>query len=443
MMIMKKALSRRTMLKGLGVSLSLPLLDAMVPALTALERTAATPALRFGAVYVPNGVIPGQWFPTAEGAGFEFSPTLKPLESFRDRLLVVSGLDSVPPPPPGERQYNNHADASTRFLTDVTPSRNLRAGVSVDQIAARVLGTGTVLPSLELALESVDSGTSCDFGRSCVYTGTIAWAGPTSPLPMEHDPSAAFTRLFGDGANSDAAARRARMQHKGSILDSLMDEIAGLRNQVASADRTRISGYLESVRDVERRIQLAVAHNAELPVFDRPAGVPETFEQHAALMFDIQLLAYQGDMTRVVTFMLGREFSGRTYPEIGVPDAHHPISHHQRDPVRMDKCARINHYHVSLFAKFLEKMRATPDGDGSLLDHTAMIYGAGMSEGNGHVPRNLPILLVGGANGRLAGGRHIKYAAGTPLANFHLGVLDKLGVPVESHGNSTGPVNLD
>ena len=230
MMITKKALSRRTVLKALGASVPLPLLDAMVPALTALRHTAATPALRFGAVYVPNGVIPGKWFPTGEGAAFEFSPTLQPLQAFREHLLVISGLDSVPPPPPGERQYNNHADASTRFLTDVTPSRNLRAGMSIDQIAAKVLGQDTSLPSVELALESVDSGTSCDFGRSCVYTGTIAWAGPTSPLPMEHDPSAAFVRLFGDGVNSDSAARRARMQYKGSILDSLLGEVSSLRN---------------------------------------------------------------------------------------------------------------------------------------------------------------------------------------------------------------------
>lgn len=443
MIISKKALSRRTVLKALGATVPLPLLDAMVPALTALHRTPAQPAMRFGAVYVPNGVIPGKWFPSTEGTTFEFSPTLAPLEPFRDRLLVISGLDSVPPPPPGERQYNNHADASTRFLTDVTPSRNLRAGMSIDQIAAKELGQDTSLPSLELALESVDSGTSCDFGRSCIYTGTIAWSGPTSPLPMEHDPSAAFVRLFGDSATSDAAARRAGMQRKGSLLDSLLGEVASLRQKVAAADRARIAGYLESIRDVERRIQIAVKQNAEMPLIDRPGGIPATFEQHAKLMFDLQLLAYQGDVTRIVTFMLGREFSGRTYPEIGVPDAHHPISHHQRDPVRMDKCAKINHYHVTLFSQFIAKMKDTPDGDGSLLDHSAIVYGAGMSEGNGHVPRNLPILLVGGANGQLKGGRHIKYPDETPLANFHLSLLDKLGVRVESHGNSTGPVNLD
>jgi hypothetical protein len=443
MMIMKKALSRRTMLKTLGAAVPLPLLDAMVPALTAIRHTAAAPKIRFGTVYTPNGVIPSQWFPTDEGAGFTFSPSLRPLEPFRDRLLVLSGLDSEPPPPPGERQFNNHADASTRFLTSVTPSRTLRAGVSIDQIAAGVLGEDTPMRSMELALESVDSGTSCDFGRSCVYTGTIAWAGATAPLPMEHDPSAAFVRLFGDGDLSDTAARRARMQQRGSILDSLADEVAALRARLAAADRARIAGYLDALRDVERRIQKTMAHNAELPAFDRPVGVPESFAEHARLMFDLQLLAYQGDVTRVTTFMIGREFSGRTYPEIGVPDAHHPISHHQRDPVRMEKCAKINHYHASLFAEYVEKLRATPDGDGSLLDHTVILYGAGMNEGNGHVPRNLPILLVGSAGGRLRGGRHLRYAEGTPLANMQLSLLDKLGVRVEEHGNSTGPVSLD
>jgi hypothetical protein len=443
MMIMKKAISRRTMLKTLGAAVPLPLLDAMVPAMTAVRHTPAAPKIRFGTVYVPNGVIPAQWFPVGEGASFEFSPSLLPLEPFRDRLLVLSGLDSEPPPPPGERQFNNHADASTRFLTSVTPSRTLRAGVSIDQIAAGVLGEDTPMRSMELALESVDSGTSCDFGRSCVYTGTIAWAGTTAPLPMEHDPSAAFVRLFGDGDLSDAGARRARMQRRGSLLDSLLDEVASLRATLATADRARVAGYLDAVRDVERRIQKTIEHNAELPAFDRPAGVPESFAEHARLMFDLQLLAYQGDVTRVTTFMIGREFSGRTYPEIGVPDAHHPISHHQRDPVRMEKCAKVNHYHVSLFSEYVEKLRTTPDGDGSLLDHTVILYGAGMNEGNGHIPRNLPLLLVGGGGGTLRSGRHIRYDAGTPLANMQLSLLDKLGVQIEEHGNSTGPVSLD
>lgn len=442
MMITKRALSRRTVLRSLGAAVSLPLLDAMVPPLTAMQLTPAQPKMRFGAVYVPNGVIPGQWFPSTEGSAFEFSPSLKPLEKFREHILVTSGLDSVPPPPPGERQYNNHADASTRFLTDVTPSRTLRAGISIDQILAKEIGQDTALPSLEMTLEAVDSGSSCDFGRSCIYTGTIAWAGATSPLPMEHDPSAAFVRLFGDGT-ADAQARQARARQKGSILDSLLDEVSRLQAAVSAPDRARLSSYLESVRDVERRIQKAVAFNREEPSFDRPAGVPDSFEQHARLMFDLQWLAYQGDVTRVTTFMMGREFSGRTYPEIGVPDAHHPISHHQRDPVRMEKCARINHYHVSLFSEFVEKLRTTPDGDGSLLDHVAIIYGAGMSEGNGHVPENLPILVVGGANGRIAGGRHLRFAKGTPLANFHLSMLDRFGVRIDHHGNSTGPVTLD
>lgn len=443
MIVAKKAIPRRTVLRGMGATLALPLLESMLPAMTPLARTAAAPAIRFGAIYVPNGVIPGRWFPTTEGTGFELSPTLEPLAPFRDRLLVLSGLDSLPPPFPGERQINNHADASTRFLTDVTPARVLRAGPSMDQIAARVLGKQTQVPSIELALESVDSGTICDGGRSCLYTGTISWSAPTTPLPMEHDPRAAFERLFGDSETTDAESRRSRLEQKGSILDSLSAEVARLQRKVGPADRAKLVGYLDSVRDVELRIQKATQTNAQLPDVDRPAGIPATFAEHAKLMFDLQVLAYQGDVTRVITFMMGREFSGRTYPEIGVSDAHHPISHHQRDPVRMDKCARINQYHVSLFSYYLERLRATPDGDGTLLDHSAIIYGAGMSEGNGHVPENLPILLVGGGAGKLAGGRHIKYPKGTPLANLHMALLDKIGAPVESIGNSTGRLPLE
>jgi len=314
--------------------------------------------------------------------------------------------------------------------------------VSIDQILAKHIGQDTALPSMEMTLEPVDSGASCDFGRSCIYTGTISWAGATQPLPMEHDPSAAFVRLFGDGT-ADAKSRQERTRQKGSILDSLLDEVSRLQTSVSAPDRSRLATYLESVRDVERRIQKAVTFNLEETSFDRPAGVPDTFEQYARLMFDLQWLAYQGDVTRVTTFMIGREFSGRTYPEIGVPDAHHPISHHLRDPLRMEKCAKINRHHVSLFSEYVEKLRATPDGDGSLLDHVAIIYGAGMSEGNGHVPENLPILVVGGANGRIAGGRHLKFAKGTPLANFHLSMLDRFGVRIDHHGNSTGPLTLD
>ena len=438
MMITKRALSRRTVLRSLGAAVSLPLLDAMVPPLTAMQLTPARPKMRFGAVYVPNGVIPGQWFPSTEGSAFEFSPSLKPLEQFREHILVTSGLDSVPPPPPGERQYNNHADASTRFLTDVTPSRTLRAGISIDQILAKEIGQDTALPSMEMTLEAVDAGSSCDFGRSCIYTGTIAWAGATSPLPMEHDPSAAFVRLFGDGT-ADAQARQARARRKGSILDSLLDEVSRLQASVSAPDRSRLSSYLESVRDVERRIQKAVAFNRDEPSFDRPAGVPDTFEQHARLMFDLQWLAYQGDVTRVTTFMMGREFSGMTYPFIGVPDAHHPVSHHQQEPEKVAKVAKINHYHVTLFAYLLDKLRSTPDGDGTLLDHSLTVFGSSLSESNLHTHDDLPIVLAGNAGGRIKGNRHVVQPRETPLNNLFLNMFDAAGVPtVAGFGDSTG-----
>ncbi len=440
MIITKKAISRRTMLRGIGATLALPLLDAMVPPLTALAQTPARSTIRFGAVYIPNGVIPGLWVPPTEGLGFEFSPTLEPLEPFRDHLLVLSGLDSLPPPPEGAPSYP-HAKASTKFLTDVFPHRELRAGISMDQIAANFIGQDTPLPSLELSLESVDAGATCDYG-SCVYTGTISWAGPTSPLPMETDPAATFERLFGEDT-TDPVARRASLERKGSILDSLLGEVADIRKRVGPDDENKISGYLENIRDVERRIEKATAEDIDLPAVARPAGIPTAFADYAKLMFDLQVLAYQGDVTRVMTFMLGREFSGRTYPEIGVPDAHHPISHHRNQPERMDRCARINHYHVTQFKYYLEKLAATPDGDQSLLDQVAIVYGGGMSEGNGHRPENLPIVLAGGGAGQLKGGRHIKYPKGTPLANLHMTLLDKLGAPVESMGDSTGMLDLD
>ena len=388
MMITKKALPRRTVLRGLGVTLALPLLDGMVPALTALAKTAAKPVMRFGAVYVPNGVIPQAWTPTTEGAAFDFTPTLQPLAPFRDRLLVLSGLSSNLPavldPYVGSAV---HSRASTRFLTDVHPGRGLRAGTSMDQMAAKVIGQHTPLASLELALESIDETGSCDAG-SCAYLGTIAWSNPTTPLPMEYDPRRVFERLFGDSDTTDPTARRNRMRQKRSILDSVRQKVESLQRGLGPTDRRKLNEYVDAVRDVERRIQMVEQQNTrELPVIDQPAAIPAAFEAHAKLMFDLQVLAYQADLTRIITFMIGREFSGRTYPEIGVPDAHHPVTHHQSDPERVAKCANINRYHTTLFAHYLEKLRSTPDGDGSLLDHVAIIYGPACATGTGIVLR--------------------------------------------------------
>ena len=441
MTITKKAISRRTVLRGLGVGVSLPLLDAMVPALTAFQKTAAKPVNRFGAVYVPNGMVMPHWTPSGEGNAFEFTPILKPLEPFRDRLLILSGLNSTPPAKQGA--VGVHARASTRFLTDMPPKvtngADLEAGISMDQIAARELGRHTQLASLELGLESTESGASCDNGFNCVYTSTISWRGATTPLPTEHNPREVFERLFGDTTSTDPVTRLARIQQERSILDSVSQRIARLGQRVGSGDRAKLDEYFEAIRDIERRIQNAERQSAtELPVVDQPAGIPATFEEHAKLMFDLYALAYQCDLTRVITFMIAHEFSGRTYPQIGVADAHHPISHHQNDPARLAKLVKINTYHMTLFASFLEKLRSTPDGDGSLLDHAMIVYGAGMSDSNAHDPKNLPILLAGGGAGRLKGGSHVRFPKDTPLANLHVTLLDKLGVRVEKLGDSAG-----
>jgi Protein of unknown function (DUF1552) len=445
MIVAKKSISRRTVLRGMGAAVSLPLLDAMVPALTAFQKTAAKPVNRFGAVYVPNGIMMAQWTPSAEGAAFEFTPTLKPLEPFRERLLVLSGLNSTPPAKQAGA-VGVHARASTRFLTDVPPKvtngSDLEAGISMDQIAAKELGKHTQLASLELGLESTESAASCDNGFNCVYTSSISWRGSTTPLPTENNPRQVFERMFGDAASTDPAVRLARIQQERSILDSVTQRIARLGQTVGSGDRAKLDEYFEAIRDVERRIQNAERQSGtELPVVDQPAGIPATFEEHARLMYDLYALAWQCDMTRVITFMIAHEFSGRTYPEIGVPDAHHPISHHQNDPGRLAKLAKINHYHVTLLASFLNKLQSTPDGDGSLLDHAMIVYGAGMSDSNAHDPRNLPILLAGGGAGRLKGGGHLRFPKDTPLANLHLTLLDKLGVHVEKLGDSAGELS--
>ena len=443
MIITRKAIPRRTMLRGLGASLALPLLDSMVPAFAATQNSPLEPVRRLGVVYVPNGMRMEHWTPSIEGPVFDFKEILQPLAPFRDHLRVLTGLDGAEGV--GLRK-GVHASASTRFLTGVPAlsedGANLLAGASMDQLAARELGRQTQLASLELALDGRDFTGSCDDGFSCAFTNTIAWANETTPLPMENNPRVVFERLFGDSGTTDPTVRRARRRKDASLLDSVTERAAELQRGLGPSDRSKLDQYMDGVRDIERRIQKAEEQSArELPAVEQPPGVPDTVGEHARLMFDLQALAYETDLTRVVTFMIGREITGRTYAEIGVPDAHHPISHHQRDPEKLAKLTKINQYHVSLFAGFLERLRSTPDGDGSLLDHVQIIYGAGMSESNSHQPHNLPILIAGG--GASTGGHHLKYAEGTPLANLHLALLDQLGVGVEKLGHSTGRLPIE
>jgi Protein of unknown function (DUF1552) len=439
MIITRRAIPRRTMLRGMGATLALPLLDGMVPALTALQKTSARPITRFGVMYVPNGMVMDQWTPAAEGAGFDFTPTLAALEPFRDRLLVVSQLACVPTP---GRPGGAHAKASTRFLTDVSPPTSetwLDAGISMDQIAAKEIGRSTQLASLELAVESTETAGACDVGFACAYTNTISWRSANTPLPTENNPRAVFERLFGDSGSTDPKARLARIRQDRSILDSVTEEAAHLQGALGQSDRVKLVEYLEAIRDVERRIQNAEEQSdKELPHVAHPAGIPATYDEHVRLMCDLLVLAYQCDLTRIVTFMLGREFSGMTYPQIGVPDAHHPITHHQQEAEKIVKVAKINAYHVTEFAYLLDRLRSTADGDGSLLDHAILIYGTGMGDCNAHDPRNIPLLLAGGGSGQLKGGRHIRYPKETPLANLHLTLLDKLGVHLDRIGDSTG-----
>jgi hypothetical protein len=440
MMITKKAIPRRTVLRGLGASLALPLLDGMVPAVTALGRTAAAATPRFGAVYVPNWIVMQNWTPGTHGAGFELTPILQPLAPYRDQLLVLSGLNSTPPP--GLRG-GTHSRAATKFLTAVHPGMwDEREPISMDQMAARELGRHTPLASLELGLEGANFAGSCDSGGyGCAFSYTISWSSGSTPLPMEHNPRAVFERLFGDNDTTDPAARQTRAREQRSILDSVSEDVTRLRGSLGPSDRLKLGAYLDAVRDVERRIEIAETQGVrDVPLMERPLGVPASFAEHASLMYDLQLLAHQTDRTRVTTFMAGHELSGRTYPEIDVPDAHHPLSHHRNVPASLEKLTAINTYHLSLFAAFLEKLRLTPDGDGSLLDQMILLYGAGMSDSNAHSPYNLPIVVVGGGAGQLKGGRHIEYPgpAQTPLANLHVTLLDKLGVDVDRFGDSTG-----
>jgi hypothetical protein len=443
MVITKRCLPRRTVLRGIGATLALPLLDGMVPALVPLRATAAQPVRRLGAIYVPNGVEMRAWTPTVEGTTLELSSILEPLAPVRDQVCVLSGLADKPAIPREGEGVGDHARAAATWLTAVhakkTEGPDIRAGVSMDQIAARELGKETQLASLELAIDSVEVLGACDQGYSCAYANTIAWRNPTTPLPMENNPRAVFERLFGAADSTDAAARLARRRQDRSILDFVTDEASQLGRRLGADDRRKIEQYLDAVRDVERRIQKAEEQSdREIPIVEQPIGIPGTFEAHTRLMFDLLTLAYQTDLTRVSTFMFGREVSGRSFPEIGVPGGHHGYSHHQNDPENLAMLAKINTHHVAQLGYFLEKLRATPDGDGSLLDHSLVVYGAGISDGNLHFHLDLPTLLAGGAAGHLKGGRHLTYPRETPLANLHVAVLDKLGIAAEQFGDSTG-----
>jgi hypothetical protein len=444
MIVFKKAVPRRLVLRSLGTALALPLLDSMVPALSALARTAAQPRKRLGIVYVPHGAIMEKWTPPLQGPAFELSPILQPLTPYRERLTVVSGLDNSPALALQGEPAGGHGRIGAAFLTGVhakpTEGADFRAGVSLDQIAAASMGKETQLSSLELGLESTELAGACDVGFSCAYVNTLCWRSPTSPLPMESNPRAVFERLFGDSTTTDPKARLERARKDRSLLDSVGDKIAGLRRAVGPGDLAKLEEYFESVRDVEQRIVRAEAQGTrELPPLDAPSGsIPESFADYARLMFDLQVLAYQSDMTRVITFMIGKELSSRTYPEIGVSDPHHPLSHHQNDPARLEKLSRINILHLELFAYYLEKLGTTRDGDGSLLDQTLLMYGSGMGDSNLHDPRNLPILLIGGRASAIRGGRHVKFEAGTPLTNLYMTMLASVDVAAEQIGDSTG-----
>ncbi len=437
MINMKKAISRRALLRGTGVAFSLPLLDAMIPASTALANTAAKPSRlrRLGYVYMPMGFNPKEWMPSG-GNLDELSSTLQPLEKVKNQVSVITGMELRNAYP------GSHATSNSAFLSAAsakrTESSDYFLGTTVDQIAARHIGQQTQLPSLELAMDLLNNVGQCDNGYACVYQNNLSWSSPTTPLPAEAHPRIVFENLFGEGGTPDD--RRAALRRRASLLDSVTEEMKRFKLQLGTGDRRKVDDYFQSIRDVEGRIQRAEASVDEnpLPDLDRPVGVPVAYADHARLMFDLQLLAFQGDITRVVSFQLAREASTRTYPEIGVPEPHHPISHHGNNADKLAKLAKINQFHVSLFAEFLEKMAATPEGNGSLLDHSLYLFGSGMGDPDAHDHTDLPIVVAGGAAGNMRGGQHLHYEKHTPLANLHLTLLNRAGVPIESFADSNG-----
>lgn len=439
MFLSKKALSRRTVLRGAGTAVALPLLDAMLPAFVPLAKADAKPRMRFGAVYFPNGAIMQQLTPKTAGTGFEFTPTLKPLEPFSDSLLVVTNLTRSHP----GSQFGDHAVSAAGFLTGVWPKRteaeDVHANTTIDQVVAQQIGQDTPLPSLEVATEDFTGYVGgCSPGFSCAYLNTISWSSPTTPLPMEINPRAVFERLF--GAAGTAAQRRARMEKEQSILDSVTQEASSLSSGLGPRDRARMTDYLDNLREIERRIQKQEARSAkQVDTPDAPIGIPDSFDEHVALLFDLLHVAYQSDTTRVFTFMMSRELSQRTYPQIGVTEQHHSVSHHMNKPEKMALCVKINTYYVGMYAKFLEKLRATQDGDGSLLDHSLLVYGAGMADSNVHATDPLPVIAAGAVG---TGHRHIELPTRTPVGNFWLNVAEKFGHPMDRFGDSTGKTDV-
>jgi len=436
----QKHLSRRTVLRGAGCAFALPLLDAMIPASTALAKTAAADSQlrRIGYVYMPMGFNPAEWTPKADNLD-KLPSSLSPLEQIKDQVNIVTGMELKNAYP------GSHATSNSAFLSAatarLTESSDYYLGITVDQIAAKKLGQKTQLPSLELAMDLLDNVGNCDNGYACVYQNYLSWSSPTTPLPSEAHPRLVFEQLFGEGGTT--ADRKEALRRRASLLDSVTEEMKRFKLQLGATDRNKFDDYFQSIREVERRIQRAEANvnDNPLPDLDRPVGVPAEYADHARLMFDLQLLAFQGDITRVISFQLAREASTRTYPEIGVPEPHHPITHHGNNPEKLAKVAKVNQFHVSLFAEFVEKLGTIKEGNGSLLDHSLYLYGSGMGDSDAHDHTDLPIIVAGGAAGNMRGGRHIKYEKHTPLANLHLTLLNKVGIEMDSFSDSDGTAN--
>ena len=444
MMIFKKAIPRRTFLRGVGGTVTLPLLDAMIPAFASAR--AVEPAKRLCIVYVPNGRIMDQWTPAATGEDFELPRLLEPLAPFRDRFAVLSGLSQEQARALPGQQVGVHERPAGAYLTGVQPKwtdgTDFRNGISFDQIIAKEFGKQTQLTSLEVSLDSAGIIGACERGWSCAYINTLCWQGPTTPLPMEHNPRRVFERLFGDIQSTDAREQSASFRRNRSVLDSVSQAIADLTRDLGPSDLEKLSEYVHSIRDIERRIEVAEQQGPlELPWVERPVGIPATYQEHAKLMCDLQVLAFQADITRVITFMMGREKTNRPFPEIGIADAHHPLTHHGGDRKKIEKVIQIEALQSELFAYYVEKLQSTTDGDGSLLDHSIVTFGSAISDGNSHDFRDLPLLVFGAGDAQIRGGRHLRYPAETPMTNLYLSLLDRLGLPVEQFGDSTGRLN--